>query len=107
MAFRFEDLIIWKNAFGLCDEIDKLAKAFPNIELFSLTTQIKKAADSVVLNIAEGFTGQSKIEFKRFLNYSLRSAIEVVSCLFMAKKRNYIDDITFKKIYNDYEICAK
>ena len=60
MAFRFEDLIVWKKAFELSDEIDKVAKSFPKIELFSLATQIKKAADSVVLNIAEGSTGQSK-----------------------------------------------
>ena len=107
MAFRFEDLTVWKKAFELSDEIDKVAKSFPKIELFSLATQIKKASDSVVLNIAEGSTGQSKIEFKRFLNYSLRSAIEVVSCLFMSRKRNYIDDLTFRKMYDDYEGLCK
>ena len=107
MAFRFEDLQVWKKAFDLSDEVDRIAKQFPKVELFSLTTQIKKAADSVVLNIAEGSTGQSKLEFKRFLNYSLRSAIEVVSCLFMARKRNYMDEDSFKRMYADYETLCK
>jgi four helix bundle protein len=107
MAFRFENLTIWKKAFELSDEIDRVAKSFPKIELFSLTTQIKRASDSVVLNIAEGSTGQSKIEFKRFLNYALRSAIEVVSCLFLSRERNYINDITFQKLYHDYESLCK
>ena len=66
MAFRFEDLEVWKRAIALSNEIDTIAKGFPKIEMFSLVSQIKRAADSVVLNIAEGCTGQSKPEFKRF-----------------------------------------
>lgn len=84
-----------------------LSKAFPKNELYSLCSQIKRAADSVVLNIAEGSTGQSKPEFNRFLGIALRSAIEVVSCLFMAKARNYINEETFKIYYNKYEVLCK
>ena len=67
MAFRFEELKIWQKAVELSNEVDLLAKTFPADERFSLASQIKKAADSVVLNIAEGSTGQTKPEFKRFL----------------------------------------
>jgi four helix bundle protein len=68
---------------------------------------VRPAADSVVLNIAEGSTGQSKAVFKVFLGYSLRSAIEVVSCLFIARKRNYINESDFKRPYSDYESLVK
>ncbi|WP_246001604.1 four helix bundle protein [Mucilaginibacter gracilis] len=71
------------------------------------TSQIKRAADSVVLNIAEGSTGQTKPVFKQFLGYSLRSAIEVVSCLFIAKKRDYLKQDQFSQLYSDYEILVK
>ena len=107
MPFKFESLIIWNKALDLTVEIDKLAQTFPKHELFNLCNQIRRASDSVVLNIAEGCTGQSNPEFKRFLNYSLRSAIEVVSCIFIAKRKNYINDEVFKKYYNDYEILIK
>lgn len=107
MAFRFENLKIWQNAFELSNEIDKLSQQFPKRELFSLSSQIKRAADSVVLNIAEGSTGQSKAEFKRFLGIALRSAIEVVSCLFMAKERKYLDNEIFKFFYDKYETLCK
>ena len=90
MAFKFESLKIWQKAFDLSDEIHLIALKFPKIELFSLTSQIKRAADSVVLNICEGSTGLSNVEFARFLNISLRSAIEVAGCLMLAKRRNYI-----------------
>lgn len=107
MAFRFEELQVWQKALDLCDQINQLTKSFPKDELYVLTSQIKRAADSVVLNIAEGSTGQTKAVFKVFLGYSLRSAIEVVSCLFIARKRAYIVDNHFNQLYNEYEVVVK
>jgi four helix bundle protein len=107
MAFRFEDLQVWQRAIDLGEQINQLTINFPKEEIYILTSQIKRAADSVVLNIAEGSTGQSKAVFKVFLSYSLRSAIEVVSCLFIAKKRNYIQDEQFDILYKDYETLVK
>ncbi len=74
MAFRFEELKVWQIALMLCNKIDGYTKTFPKIEVYSWSSQMKRAADSVVLNIAEGSTGQSVPEFKRFLNMALRSA---------------------------------
>ena len=82
MAFRFEGLYIWQQALQLSIEVNEIAKRFPPFELYSLSNQIRRASDSVVLNIAEGSTGQSVLEFQRFLKYALRSGIEVVSCFF-------------------------
>ena len=91
----------------LCNEIDLLTHAFQKHELYSLSSQIKRAADSVVLNIAEGSTGQSIPEYKRFLRIALQSAIEVVACLFMARSRNYIIEEIFKKYYSAYDVLCK
>jgi four helix bundle protein len=107
MAFRFEDLQVWQKAIDLDEQINQLTKLFPKDELFILTSPIKRAADSVVLNIAEGSTEQSKAVFKVFLGYSLRSAIEVVSCLFIAQRRKYINDGLFGELYAEYEILVK
>ncbi|HEV7782919.1 MAG TPA: four helix bundle protein [Chitinophagaceae bacterium] len=103
MPFKFESLHIWQKAFALTDEIHALAFKFPKTELFNLSSQIRRASDSVVLNICEGSTGQSSKEYRKFLNYSLRSAIEVVGCLMLAKKRNHIHDEIFKKLYEEYD----
>jgi four helix bundle protein len=87
MAFRFEELKVWHIAVDRSNDIDLLTQKFPQKELYSLASQMKRVADSIVLNIAEGSTGQSIPEFKRFLGIALRSAIEVVACLFLAIKR--------------------
>lgn len=107
MAFKFETLLVWQNSLKLCNEIDLLAKSFPRIELFSLTSQIKRAADSVTLNIAEGCLGQSNKEFLRFLNYANRSGLEVVSCLFIARLRTYVSETEFNRLYQEYETLCK
>lgn len=70
-------------------------------------SQIKRAADSVVLNIAEGSTGQTNAEFKQFIGYAIRSAIEVVSCLYIGKKRNIITNKDFQKLYEEIESIVK
>lgn len=107
MAFRFEELNVWHKAVDASNEIDLITKNFPVEERYSLSSQLKKAADFVVLNIAEGSTGQTIPVFKQFLNIALRSAIEVVAGLFLAKKRNYIAENLFRKLYEDYELLSK
>jgi four helix bundle protein len=103
MSFKFEKLLVWQKAVDLSADIHALTKTFPKDELFVLTSQIKRAADSVSLNIAEGSTGQSNPEFNKFLGYALRSDIEVVGCLYLAKKRELIKQDDFKKLYGQCE----
>lgn len=67
MAFKFEELRVWDLAINLSAEVSKLVKSFPSKEKFVLSSQIQRAADSVALNIAEGSTGLSNAEFKKFL----------------------------------------
>ena len=86
MGFKFENLRVWQSAIDLMLEVNKLIKKFPIEEKFVLAQQMQRAADSIALNIAEGSTGQSNAEFKRFLGFSIRSGIEVVSCLYIGKK---------------------
>jgi four helix bundle protein len=103
MSFKFEKLIVWQKAVDLASDVHELTKGFPKDELFILSSQIKRAADSVSLNIAEGSTGQSNAEFNKFLGYALRSDIEVVGCLYLAQKRNLILQDTFTKLYGQCE----
>ena len=104
MAFKFEKLIVWKLSLELSVKINELAKLLPSEEKFVIIPQIKRAADSVCLNIAEGSTGQSNAEFNKFLGYAIRSAIEVVACLHLCKGKQYINESTFLDNYNFTEL---
>jgi four helix bundle protein len=103
MPFKFEKLIVWQKAIDLSDRVNDLTKKFPKEELYILTSQFKRAADSIALNIAEGSTGQTNPEFRRFLSYALRSDVEVVSCLYIAQRRKYISEEEFKELYKSCE----
>jgi len=103
MSFKFERLKVWQKSVDLTAEVHELTKSFPKDELFVLTAQIKRAADSVSLNIVEGSTGQSNAEFKKFIGYAIRSDIEVVGCLYLGRKRNIIVQEDFDRIYKACE----
>ena len=79
--------------------INKMANNFPDIEKFNLSSQIRRASDSIALNISEGSIGQSNPEQKKFIGYSIRSLAEVVTCLYKAKRRNYITEEEFDVLY--------
>jgi len=99
MSFKFEKLIIWQKAMDFGEEINTITKEFPKNEMYNLSSQILRAADSIALNISEGSIEQSTPEFKRFLNYAIRSIAEVVTCLYKAKRRNYISEEEFNLLY--------
>lgn len=100
-GFKFEKLVIWQKAMELGEEIHSIQKTFPKEELYNLSSQIRRAVDSIALNIAEGSIGQSDPEQKKFVGYALRSLAEVVTCLYKARRRDYIDEANFQKLYLD------
>jgi four helix bundle protein len=97
--FKFENLIIWQQAMEFGETITILSKKFPKEEVYNLTSQIRRAVDSIALNISEGAIGQSNAEFSKFLGYAIRSLAEVVTCLHKAYKRSYITEIEFNEMY--------
>jgi len=101
MKLQFEELKVWQRAVKYTRAIHELTRSFPKEEKFILTSQIKRAADSIALNIAEGALGQTRPEFSRFLSYSIRSAAEVVTCLYIAKERDFIQDEHFQELYEE------
>ena len=101
MSFKFEKLIIWQKAMEMGEEINNLIDSFPQKEMFNLSSQIRRASDSITLNISEGSILQSGKEYRRFLGYSIRSLAETVTCLHKAKYRNYLTEIKFDSIYKN------
>jgi four helix bundle protein len=99
MAFKFENLEVWKLSLEYCDQIYDIVDLLPNKEEYNLKTQIRRAVTSISLNIAEGSTSQSDPEFSRFLGMAIRSCMEVIACLHLAKRREYLNDKIFTQAY--------
>lgn len=107
MPFKFEQLRVWQISFELAEEVNLLADQFPVKELYNLSSQLRRSADSIGLNIAEGSSGQSNSEQRRFLSYANRSALEVAACILKARARNYIQEHEFTLLYKKCESLSK
>jgi len=95
MPFKFEKLEVWQMALDYCDSMYELADKLPDKERFNLQSQVRRAATSIALNIAEGSTGQSDQEQKRFLGLALRSLIETVACQRLITRQDYVADTEY------------
>ena len=96
--FCFREFPVYKDARRFRKELKELSrKKFPKEEEFCLTSQLWRALDSIILNIAEGSDRYSDTDFSRFLNNSLTSVNEVVACLDGALDDGYVSSIEHRE----------
>ena len=105
--FRFKNFKVYQDSLEFTKNIRYLADKFPKSEMFGLKSQIIRASDSVVLNIAEGSDRYSDKDFSRFLNQAVASVSEVSACLDVALKCVYISSVEYEKYQTECETIYK
>jgi four helix bundle protein len=90
MSSAYQDLIPWKRGRRLVRQIYQLTDTFPQHELYGLTAQMRRAATSVPLNIAEGNGRLTNGEWQQFLGYARGSLLELESAMILAFDLHYI-----------------
>lgn len=99
MSFRFEKLTVWQEGRFLVKEVYKITVAFPKSEAFGLTDQLRRAAVSILLNLAEGVNRNSDKEKSRFFEMSHTSIDEAVTGFYVALDLGYITQDEFEDMY--------
>jgi four helix bundle protein len=97
MGFNFEELDVYQKSIEFVDQVYSLTNHFPKDELFGLTKQFRKAAVSILLNIAEG-SARTKRDFNRFIDMARGSAFECVAILQVSVKRGYVSLEKFNEL---------
>jgi four helix bundle protein len=103
-TFRFRDFPVYWNGVVFYKNI---LKVISNLKDYSLRDQTRRAALSVILNIAEGSAMKSDKEFARYLEKSLGSINEVVACLEVMKESGLISRRLFEVMFKQSESIAK
>ncbi len=96
---RFEEIEAWQAARDLCKIIYRLTGDEKFHKDFGLRDQARRAAVSVMANIAEGFDSKSNPEFIQFLYYALGSASELQSHCYIAQDQGYVSEAQFAEVY--------
>lgn len=87
-----EDLDAWKLGMDVVDAVYQLTASFPREEMFTLTSQMRRAAISIPTNIAEGAAKESDKDKLRFYIISRGSLSELETELKIAERQHYVDD---------------
>lgn len=98
MAERFEELRVWRTARFLSNKVYALTSEGEFENDWALKDQIRRAAISVMSNIAEGFESRTRPQFIDFLGIAKASAGEVRSQLYLARDQGYLDDSEFEEL---------
>jgi four helix bundle protein len=94
----FEDMEVWQKARELTRDLYAISNQGNFSRDFGLREQVRRAAVSVVFNIAEGFERRGDREFARFLSVAKGSAGEVRAQLYVALDQGYLNRIEFDRL---------
>lgn len=94
-TFDFEKLDVFQATLEFADLTDQLAERMPPGRAY-LADQLRRAANSIMNNTAEGAGEFSPLEKARFYRIALRSATETAAMLVFCRRRSLFDDLTLE-----------
>jgi four helix bundle protein len=107
MVNDFSDLKVWQASKKVLINIYSLTKTFPKQENYGLTDQLRRAANSICANIAEGFDRYHPKDKIRFYYNARGSASEVKSHIMISKELNYISAETSETLITELNLIGK
>jgi four helix bundle protein len=97
----FRNLKVWEKGHALTLAIYKASAGFPREELYGLTSQVRRSASSIPMNIAEGCGRGSDADFSRFLQMALGSASELEYQVLLARDLGYLAVEAYQHLTQD------
>ena len=109
MIENFEDLEVYKRAYKISLQINKAGKSFPKDEISSLTPHIRKCAQSICIELAQGFNKKiiSKKEYRQHILIAQSSVTEIKVLLNYCRDLKYIERKKFRKFAQEYLEISK
>lgn len=103
---NYRQLTVWKRAHQFALAIYRISRGFPDRERYGLTAQLRRAAVSVVSNIAEGSGRLGDPEQVRFLRIARGSVCEVECQLLLSRDLGYVQADSWRLIDKDCQALS-
>ena len=107
MGQTFQNILAWQKAFDFVLDVYKYTKSFPESEKYGLMSQFRRAAVSIIANIAEGYKKMGKADKLRFMNISQGSLEECRCYVILSRDLGYIDNEVYNILYSKIEEASK
>ena len=100
MGQTFQNILAWQKAYDFVLDVYKYTKSFPESEKYGLMSQFRRAAVSIIANIAEGYKKMGKADKLRFMNISQGSLEECRCYVILSRDLGYIDNEVYNILYS-------
>jgi four helix bundle protein len=97
-GYRFEKLEVWQVGMRIVSKVYSITKRFPKDETYALSDQLKRAATSIVLNLAEGSGQPTKKLFSLYIERAKSSTLECVACTKIAVQEKLVEPDEVKSL---------
>jgi len=104
---RFEEIHAWQTARALTRRIYTLSNQSTFAHDYGLRDQIRRAAVSIMSNIAEGFESDTQALFIKYLGYAKASSGEVRAQLYVALDAGYLTELQFQDLFDPADKCSR
>jgi four helix bundle protein len=103
----YRTLTVWKKSYALGLAVYRATRQFPKEELYGITSQMRRAATSIAVNIAEGNARNSTKEYKQFISIARGSASELETWLMFSKDLNILDELNYQELQSQIDEIKK
>lgn len=103
----YQDLDVWQRGMDIAVNVYRLTKAYPSEEKYGMVSQMRRAANSIPANIAEGWARKSKKEFEYFLRVAQGSSRELETHLILSNRCDLSDETQISPILAEITILSK
>jgi four helix bundle protein len=103
----YRGLRVWNEGMALAEDCYRLTRTFPKDELYGMTSQIRRASDSVPANIAEAYGRENRGEYIQFLRVAQGSLKELETHLLLSQRVHLTDENLFEAALDQCEIVGK
>jgi four helix bundle protein len=94
----FRELVVWQKGMDLAEKVHLATRAFPSEDLFTIGTQLRRAANSIPANVSEGFSRRSRGAYRSHVAIALGSQAEVQTLLELCRRLSLIGQSSIREL---------